>query len=62
MCIRDRADVIFGLEDGRLVEQGTHTELLAAGGLYSRLYLEQFGAGQIEARFTDGVRFADIPL
>lgn len=53
------ADVIFGLEDGRLVEQGTHDELLAAGGLYSRLYVEQFGAGQIEARFTDGVRFAD---
>lgn len=56
------ADVIFGIEEGRLVEQGTHTELLAAGGLYSRLYVEQFGAGQIEARFTDGVRFADIPL
>ncbi len=35
------ADVIFGLEDGRLVESGTHAELLAAGGLYSRLYLEQ---------------------
>ena len=53
------ADVIFGLEDGRLVEQGTHTELLAAGGLYSRLYVEQFGSGQIEARFHDGVKFAD---
>lgn len=53
------ADVIFGLEDGRLVEQGTHTELLAAGGLYSRLYVEQFGSGQIEARFQDGVKFSD---
>lgn len=53
------ADVIFGLEDGRLVEQGTHTELLATGGLYSRLYVEQFGSGQIEARFHDGVKFAD---
>jgi ATP-binding cassette subfamily B protein len=53
------ADVIFGLEDGRLVEQGTHDELLAHGGLYSRLYVEQFGSGQIEARFTDGVRFSD---
>ncbi|MET0467994.1 MAG: ABC transporter ATP-binding protein, partial [Aeromicrobium sp.] len=51
------ADVIFGLEDGRLVEQGTHDELLELGGLYSRLYVEQFGSGQIEARFTDGVRF-----
>jgi ATP-binding cassette, subfamily B, bacterial len=53
------ADVIFGLEDGKLVEQGTHDELLALGGLYSRLYVEQFGSGQIEARFTDGVRFTD---
>ena len=53
------ADVIFGLEDGQLVEQGTHDELLALGGLYARLYVEQFGSGQIEARFTDGVRFTD---
>nr|MBA2417362.1 ABC transporter ATP-binding protein [Nocardioidaceae bacterium] len=37
------ADVIFGVEDGRVVEQGTHEELLAEGGLYARLYLEQFG-------------------
>jgi len=56
------ADVIFGLEDGLLVEQGTHDELLEHGGLYARLYVEQFGSGQIEARFTDGVRFADGSL
>ncbi|HWJ68333.1 MAG TPA: ABC transporter ATP-binding protein [Nocardioides sp.] len=36
------ADVIFGLEDGVLVEQGTHADLLAAGGLYKRLHDEQF--------------------
>jgi len=53
------ADVIFGLEDGRLVEQGTHAELLASGGLYARLYAEQFGDGQVEARFADGVLFTD---
>ena len=56
------ADVIFGVEDGVLVEQGSHEELLEAGGLYARLYIEQFGSGQIEARFTDGVRFADGSL
>jgi ATP-binding cassette subfamily B protein len=53
------ADVIFGLEDGRLVEQGTHSELLAAGGLYAKLYTEQFGGGAVEARFDDAVQFTD---
>ncbi|HJT64804.1 MAG TPA: ABC transporter ATP-binding protein [Pyrinomonadaceae bacterium] len=37
-----RADVIFVLERGTIVERGTHDELLAAGGLYSRLYEIQF--------------------
>jgi ATP-binding cassette, subfamily B, bacterial len=54
-----KADVIFGLDEGRLVEQGTHDELLAHGGLYWRLYTEQFGAGQVEARLADGVKFTD---
>lgn len=33
-----RADLILFLEHGRLVERGSHRELLAAGGRYSRLY------------------------
>lgn len=53
------ADVIFGIADGRLVEQGTHAELLARGGLYARLYEEQFGGGTVEARFADCVEFTD---
>lgn len=52
------ADVIFGLEDGRLVERGTHRELLASGGLYKRLYDEQFsrephGRPQCDSRRAD---------
>ena len=37
-----RADVIFVVEDGRIVERGRHQELLRSGGLYSRLYELQF--------------------
>jgi ATP-binding cassette subfamily B protein len=37
------ADVILVLADGRLVERGTHAELLARGGLYASLYETQFG-------------------
>jgi ATP-binding cassette subfamily B protein len=53
------ADVIFTIDGGRLVEQGTHAELLAADGLYARLYSEQFGNGRVEARCADGVVFRD---
>ncbi|MDQ0210524.1 multidrug ABC transporter ATP-binding protein [Arthrobacter sp. SRS-W-1-2016] len=41
--IRD-ANLILVMEAGQIVEQGTHAELLAAGGAYSRLYEAQFAA------------------
>ncbi len=37
-----RADLILVYERGRIVERGTHTDLLALGGAYARLYEEQF--------------------
>jgi ATP-binding cassette subfamily B protein len=36
------ADVIFAIEAGRIVESGTHAELLARSGTYARLYRTQF--------------------
>lgn len=36
------ADLILVVESGRIVERGTHEELLAAGGRYEELYRTQF--------------------
>ena len=60
------ADVIFALDRGRLVESGSHEELLARGGLYAQLYEEQFGGGLVEATCRDGVvlssgKILDVP-
>ncbi len=38
----ESADRVLALDGGRLVEQGSHAELLAAGGLYARLHAMQF--------------------
>jgi ATP-binding cassette subfamily B protein len=53
------ADVIFVLDHGKIVERGTHAQLIAKHGLYSMLYQEQFDGGNIECRFEDGVVFSD---
>ena len=42
-----RADRILVLEQGRIVEQGTHGELLRSGGLYHELFELQFGGANL---------------
>jgi ATP-binding cassette, subfamily B, bacterial MsbA len=44
-----RADRLIVIDGGRIVEEGTHGELLARGGLYSRLYARQFQADADDA-------------
>ena len=49
------ADVIFVVDRGRIVERGTHDELVAQGGLYAQLYEQQFRSGLVEAECEDGL-------
>jgi ATP-binding cassette, subfamily B, bacterial len=53
------ADVIFVIDQGEVVEAGSHDELLRRGGLYARLYAEQYGGGAVEARCQDGIVLSD---
>jgi ATP-binding cassette subfamily B protein len=45
--IRD-ADIILVMEHGRIVEQGSHDDLLSAGGAYAALYNAQFAAAAVD--------------
>jgi ATP-binding cassette subfamily B protein len=47
------ADQILVLDDGWIVERGTHDQLVAAGGLYAELYRTQFAVADSPAPFVD---------
>src|SRR6202050_2654979 len=53
------ADVINVVDAGRVVESGSHQELLREGGLYATLYQEQFDGGRVQGRCPDGDVMAD---
>jgi tetraacyldisaccharide 4'-kinase len=53
----ENADVIVVLEAGRIVEQGSHAELLSLGGTYASLYQSQFT--ELEAHPVDAVTASD---
>jgi len=53
------ADVIYTIDNGKVIESGTHSELLFNRGLYSQLFEEQFYSGRIESRCRDGIVLSD---
>jgi ATP-binding cassette subfamily B protein len=52
------ADKIVYVDRGRIIERGSHAELLAKGGAYAALYHEQFSDGRVETRCEDGLVLA----
>jgi ABC-type multidrug transport system fused ATPase/permease subunit len=50
-----RADRLVVVDRGRIVEEGTHTELLGRVGLYARLYQQQFRSASGDLLAEDGI-------
>ena len=53
------ADFICVVDRGRIVERGSHRDLVELGGLYAELHQQQFAGGSVEARCEDGVILSD---
>jgi ATP-binding cassette subfamily B protein len=56
LAIAHRLSTILAVNKGEIVERGTHQELLELGGLYARLYNEQFSQSLLEERMAEGNR------
>jgi len=57
------ADQILVLDEGRIVERGKHSELVAAGGLYAELYSTQFAVGDSPALpFAEPTEQVVVPI
>jgi ABC-type multidrug transport system fused ATPase/permease subunit len=54
-----RADRILVLDNGRIIEQGTHSELIRSGGLYRELFSLQFGIHGI-APVSEGIELHTV--
>ena len=52
------ADTILYMDKGRIIERGSHSELLHRDGAYAALYHEQFSDGRVETRCEDGLVLA----
>ena len=52
------ADTIVYMDRGRIIERGSHADLLQKGGAYAALYHEQFSDGRVETRCEDGLVLA----
>src|SRR5690606_22279414 len=50
-----RADRLIVVDQGRIVEEGAHAELLAQGGLYARLYQRQFRENDVALAGERGI-------
>jgi ATP-binding cassette subfamily B protein len=58
------ADLILVIEEGRIIERGSHAELLAAGGRYTELYRTQFeqaAPDRLHPEFTEAVDSGAVP-
>lgn len=62
LSLAAQADRVVVLEAGRLVEQGSHDELVGAGGLYQQLWDEQTGRPGVPRAALDPSQLAAIPL